>query len=344
MLIDEKIELIDKIATHDPEYFQFLQWTLSAKYPADRYKISDEVVKQIALLYREKPHLLLHNFQFAVAPTPEPPKYVEWDAYRLVQVLTNDNSLIRKEDILNVDRYLGIMLKENIITTIVAGEDGKVYPHSVAYAVGELGEPYKYHKGLPPLAVLQMPEDQKLAFLLGTTYTHEQAFLTNDLIDWLLNNVEVLMPYTTVKKLKTSERIAQRLEDCSGEFRFMMAMLLWINQKHVTYFEKIPAFRKMMRGKPKAYVAHHIVKLQQKKNIIKAIWQSLTERAAPRLHDVRPTWRTRGGRQGCIHAFPMMPNENGHFICTLCEANRHRVKKHQRGDATKGCIVKEYVA
>ncbi len=128
-----------------------------------------------------------------------------------------------------------------------------------------------------------------------------------------------------------------------GEMRNLLALLLWLNQPAVSRVTDERASRGWFESKPVAYAAHHVVRLR-KEVTQRAIVKAFAPRRAPRRHEVSSFWRNFDKTTGCVHAWPILPDEHGHWHCSKCPQWRARVRPHERGDATVGFVTKEYRA
>lgn len=138
------------------------------------------------------------------------------------------------------------------------------------------------------------------------------------------------------------------LKEMTGDLRHVWAILLWLNSvPHSVSYTAKPAGARLFKGKRMALSAYNTVHihLKGKTDIRHAYVKSTAKRDSPRRHDVRGTWcHARGQAQGCSHIWPETPDEDNHYICGKCGRVRWWRHPHQRGDASKGFIDKEYKA
>jgi hypothetical protein len=64
-------------------------------------------------------------------------------------------------------------------------------------------------------------------------------------------------------------------------------------------------------------------------------------RQSPRRHDVEPFWRSRGLDLNCAHEWGEAENDGQRRRCKKCHGIRSFVKKHPRGDATRGFVIQK---
>lgn len=187
---------------------------------------------------------------------------------------------------------------------------------------------------------LELNDDAQLVFMLGSTFNNGRASLTPERADDLCRRYRVWMDAKVRKNVKP-HRLTSMLQGACGEFRNLLAMLLWINQPAVHTIIDKPAVRGWFNKKPVAYAQHHVVQMRKELNH-RAIVKAFAPRRAPRRHEVEAFWRNYDKTPGCIHEWPLFPDERGHFQCQRCPQWRTRVKQHERGDAAIGFVTKEY--
>lgn len=153
--------------------------------------------------------------------------------------------------------------------------------------------------------------------------------------------VQWIDPTSTLARMPLEPNISAAF---NGDVRNVWAMLLWLNQTARIHMTGAPAGRKIIRGKIVPYLSHNVVSITLGR--FKTVRRAFTlagPRQSPKGHEVRGHFAHRGGKKfGCEHAWPLKPDENGHWECSRCGRLRWHVKPHQRGDASKGFVTKEY--
>lgn len=307
------------------------------KYRARRFKFTDEVTASIAHLIRDFPNALLDNYQFALPPYPT--CYLEFD----IELFLDELGAMTTADLMEyrgtiADKTLGYMISDNRINTLVQGTDmGRAVVGGITYS-------YVEHRPLPGYSPLKgASEDAMLALLLGSTLQNNRSSLTEERVHDLILRVRPHFE-TTVMVRKDSGKVMQSLfMGAIGEARNFMSLLLWLNQPKVMHIADVPAGRGWFKGKPRAYAAHHIVRLKPEVTY-RSIVKAFAPRRAPRRHEVSAFWRNFDKTTGCEHDWPVLPDENGHWHCRKCPQWRTRVRNHERGDAGIGFVTKEYKA
>jgi hypothetical protein len=139
----------------------------------------------------------------------------------------------------------------------------------------------------------------------------------------------------------------QLIDASTGEARTFAACLLMLYQKQNVVITDRPFERKMARGKSRVFMAHSTVtiNLHNEGEFRKAF--SITDRASPRAHEVRFTYAHRHGTRNCEHKWIVRHDEKTgeekkQWDCQKCGRMRWFRKAHQRGDASKGWVTKDY--
>lgn len=113
------------------------------------------------------------------------------------------------------------------------------------------------------------------------------------------------------------------------------------NKSKMTVTEK-PAFRKISKGKLRAYAAHSLINIDL--NEIAEVNKHLSEneRAGYRAHEVRGTWVNYDKDENCTHTWNLREGETDRYQCPKCGQRRSWRKAHQQGDASLGYVTHEY--
>jgi len=145
--------------------------------------------------------------------------------------------------------------------------------------------------------------------------------------------------------LQTSEHgqvLHQLLQNSAGDLRNVWAALLWLNQPGKVVKDERPRLASLHNGKRVVYMAHHVVDIRPGRKAIRGFYLKGGPRTPPRGHEVSGHWRSSGGVPECTHAWPLLPDVDGHWKCPLCGKMRWWVDEYNRGDATRGWVTKEY--
>jgi hypothetical protein len=223
------------------------------------------------------------------------------------------------------DWRVGYLVVGNMIFAISKGMDGRA-PAVLLYAI-VIGP----SEGRPDEVV--MSRRMKAAHMLGSS--------DNDIPMEMRNEIVEKYHFLNISELPEN-KLREILPDGAGDLRNLITMILFLYQSQkVIELRDVAPKRGFIKGKQVAYMAHTVVTihLNEVKTIRKYI-ETAHERASPRRHWCKPFYRTIGGSQTCDHTFEEYKPER--WQCTKCEAKRARVKSYQKGDATKGYVMKHY--
>lgn len=128
----------------------------------------------------------------------------------------------------------------------------------------------------------------------------------------------------------------------AGELRNLWAVLLLINQhrRHLS-FQDMPR-QVALTPRRRVYQAHTLVTLPiHPPEAVRRTYYPNT-RASPVGHEVRGHWVRFHLEPGCVHEWPMIPDDHGHFVCERCRGWRTWKKAYHRGNAVAGYDVHTY--
>lgn len=277
---------------------------------------------------------MLRGLSFAIPPFET--MYVE---YRLDALL---NAIGRRS---TVDMYGGDKSDESIghlicggcVHTFIADNEGdcSYYPvtswlHTDAHA-----------RGLFDMKDLANDRTRKLEFTLGSTCMDIKA----------AGGVEVAMNWLSGIDYLTAPRFEALLTDptlaqaSNGMIRNLVTLLLLLNRQRENVALKVVAPKGVLhKGKRRVTPAHTMVTLtvEDYAHIVKSYAPGGTH-ASPRRHQVRGFFRHLRKVAGCDHDYPIAADERGHWVCAKCGTVRIWVHDHERGDAAKGYVTKDYV-
>lgn len=323
---------------------------MQAKYKARRYQFDPEVIRAAAMLIKDHPNILLDNFQFAL-PTYEN-MYMEVDINEFQEALGAPTT----SDILKIserDKIIGYIISDNTIRTILTTTENS--NPVVAQIVHTMNDHTPVpgcrpvsgllHKRMQTTETDELIKDElphlqdstlALAHLLGTTLSNPRANLTQQQADELQRRFQVWVPHGLPKRM-----FERAMVGSMGEIRTVLMFLLWLNQPKVVELSHQSATRRWRHARQISYAAHHVVKLKSNLNRKKII-RAFGGARPPRRHEVSAFWRNFEKTSGCIHDWPIFPDEREHYHCSKCSQWRTRVSQHERGDATLGFVTKEY--
>jgi hypothetical protein len=290
--------------------------------PRAKQFIFDEKSSEImANFIQEAPELLFKNEQFAIPHFDV--SYYEFDADLFLQAFGRPKT----DNDEGKDWRVGYLVIGDKIFIITKSFQGKYATPSVLMYMIKIG-PFN---GEPNEMI--MSRRMKAAYMLGSS--------DNDIPMEMRNVIVEKYHYANLTELP-NERVIQGLPDGAGDLRNLITMILFLYQsKKVIDLRDVAPKRGFMKGKQVTYMAQSVVTIHL--NEVKAIRKYMEiahERASPRRHWCKPFYRTIGGSHSCDHTFEEYKEER--WKCTKCEAKRARVKSYQKGDATKGYVLKHY--
>jgi hypothetical protein len=153
------------------------------------------------------------------------------------------------------------------------------------------------------------------------------------------------MHWEGAQRLPTAKALYDIITSTIGDIRNMWAALLWLNiPSKYTRRQPVPASRGMRRGRPINYAAHNIVTIALgRTRTVRKAFLLAAPRVPPRRHEVRGNWHHHGGQlEGCGHEWPLLPDDDHVYSCARCGRRRWWVQPHQRGDASRGFVTKDY--
>ena len=328
MLIDEFNPKAWK--EHLPAYARHV---MASRHQFMRYKISDEVVREVGTMLREHPDLFMNNYQFALSPYPK--MYIEYNLDVMIKALDPDFDL---EAIEQRDTILGVIIDDNKVFTLVEARHKPIAKNITLPAILPIYYTINYdHCMGNDVFLFPLHETTKRTLFFGSLAN--KIVFTNEQYDEFMRRFNVWCN-DFIRKRMDRETFDNAIRASAGELKNLLAILLWINQPKLLDFQSVPATRRWYGSKNIAYAAHNIVRL--KKHVTyKNIYREMIDRQGPRRHEVSAFFRN-FSKTACEHEWPIMPDEDGRWHCLKCSQWRIRVKNHMRGDASRGFVTKEY--
>lgn len=308
---------------------------------ARRFVLSVKASERLGHFIRECEDLVLDNQQFALAPYPV--TYIELNcraAYEAAGKRLWSNGGTRDNDP-HADETVGYLI------------DGRRISVFTRTRAGEFGMgPFQFHDGtgfpsmrfepvdMPPNA----PADSdwlRLATMLGTGL----FAISGDDVRRAILARWTLQPAITEPEVYRHFKTAQ----CSaGDLRNIIAILLLLNQPHVIRLIGQQPRPHIAHGKRVVYAAHNVVEIElgRRREHMRRLFRHWSDRASPRRHEVRGHFAHYRLAEGCTHQWPFMPEagEDGQprWRCGACGGWRVWRASHERGDASRGFVTKEY--
>lgn len=183
----------------------------------------------------------------------------------------------------------------------------------------------------------------KLVIMLGSTLSSVDLQEGVDALAYLDQTWGILPAYDIPKVYERPNLFLSS----SGDLRTILALLLVLNQPKHTRFTPIARSAGMYRNKRVVYAAHNTVEITLgETKLYPRLWDARpTDRVSPRRHTVRGHFRHYHVDNNCTHEWPLFPStETGRpsWMCKNCGGYRTWVENHERGDATRGYVTKDY--
>lgn len=314
---------------------------------AERFLFTEDASRLVGQFCRECSNLILDNRQFAIPPFND--TYVEYDPLFIRQVKNIVDPAERAT-------HHGYLVTGNYIYYFASGfysdleakiwtDETIISPTYFTFAPpGQ--EAFKDTRDTP---FHDAAEDDRLAgFSIGLrAYNHSSTLnrkaISKEVQPHVFYEFKERM-HTRLNAADASKAVGSALGSAAGTVLYLWAALLWLNRPTHTTFVEVPATRRISKGKLKAYAAHRIVEIDLRKaRTVRAAFLSSIPRESPRRHKVRGTFCHKGGQVlGCSHVWPLLADEDGHWVCKACGRIRWWRKDHVAGDATKGWVDHEY--
>lgn len=124
----------------------------------------------------------------------------------------------------------------------------------------------------------------------------------------------------------------------------LTSALLILNRPRSYTISDRPACRRFVRGKLRAFAAHHLVSIDLDEKQIVRLVRNAGSGTKQRRHERRGHFSHRGGATfSCIHEWVREDYEaNEHWRCSLCGRLRFWIKTYDAGDAGIGFSTKQY--
>lgn len=272
--------------------------------------------------------LILTNRQFAIPPFGS--TYVEFDSKKFH---SHTPRLVAPPE--TSDLTIGYLTVGREVYSFVRGPDGDAGVGLTSWEVRPPGDPEAATTNIP--LVGGRDDWIKIAVALGTTVEHIDS---EDMRESLVREIGLHWPTTIAADPET---IGRYLSHYAGDVRNLWVALLWINRPSKMRFDPHPAGARLVRGRRVAYRRHVVVDVDLTK--IRVVRNAILldyERASPINHRVRGAFHHSGGRSDCGHDWPLIPDENAHWLCARCGQKRWWVKEHRRGRYELGINDSEY--
>jgi len=332
---DKRLGIIDNLAWHDPSQKTHVENMRADARVARRFILGDEASLEVGKWTRACEDLLLDNLQFAKPPFPV--TYVELSIREMHRGLMRPVTGPEKD----ADDRLAFLIRDNHVRTLCSAPNYKTAAGCWEYWMNtpendihlttdtvERNEWVRTALLLGSTVEALRDEAQRLALIYGTRIRCHMPRSEREIRRWGPN-----------KLIKNIEKLVQ---GAAGEMRTLWAVLLLINQHHHRLnFTHVPRHVSFVPQR-KVFQAHTLVTIPiTPEAAIRHTYYPNT-RASPVGHEVRGHWMHLHLHKGCVHDWPTIPDNQGHFVCASCRGWRTWRKPHHRGDASKGINLHTY--
>jgi len=310
---------------------------------AERFVFSTKASDLIGRFVNEAGELVISHRQFALPPFND--TYIEFDSRAFHKSSPADPHLADKD----TDDVIGYLISGKNVFTVAARSDigAKIMPgYFRVVPPGEEAGPdhsslARFRRSTGELEYA--PKDQlawvKLAVILGSTVMRIPDESTRLAVASEVSLQTMIDPKFRIP----GDNYEELLRTSAGDPRNAWAFLLWLNRPKHTVLNREPARRTLRHGRQVTYGAHHTVEIDLgRSRILRRAFLLSGPRLSPRRHKVRGAFHHSGGDTDHGHAWPLIPDVDGHWKCSGCGRVRWWVKDHVRGDATRGWVDKDY--
>jgi hypothetical protein len=332
MHVIDKAEIHDRQKLHSPELRKVWAGVRQVLPKARRFLFDREASAFAGRFIREHGATLLRNRAFAIPPFEQ--TYVEYHLDALLEAIGRRKAN-EKYGIEKSDERIGHLIDGDHVWTFLEGSDNE----ASIYPVDVWMNTVSHSVGLFDKADIGRDRRRKLEYTLGSTLGDAQDVNGEVVLDWL-NAFDFAAP-AMFANLLTDRKLA---DAGNGTVRNLVALLLLLNRQRENVTLKTVAPKGVIyRGKRRVFAAHTMVTLTVEDYVHIAHSYEHGAHASPRRHQVRGFFRHLHKVDGCEHDYPLASDERGRWVCRTCGTTRVWVHDHERGDASKGYITKDYV-
>ncbi len=283
--------------------------------------IFDEQSSEImADFIREAPELVFKNEEFAIPHFDA--SYYEFDADLFLAAFGRPQTGTGETR----DWRVGYLIVDNLMFVISKTFEKHSSPGFLLYAI---------QMGPSKIGGKAMPLSRRMAaqLMLGSTSEDLPMQMRNDIVEHY--------QYINISDGIEDKHLMPTMPDGAGDLRNVITMILFLYQsKKVIDITDVAPSRGFIKGKQVAYMAKSVVTIHL--NEVKTIRKHIlaNKRDSPKRHWCIPFYRTVGGSRECDHSWEQYKDER--WKCEKCDAKRARIKSYEKGDASKGYVMKHY--
>ena len=301
---------------------------------ARRFVFDKEASAFVGAFIRDFGPTLLENLQFAIPPFET--CYIEYHLDALLDTIGARMVGMEGPKYPNApDERIGHLIDGKQVHSFIQGSDREASYYPVIIGL----HTETYTRGMFDNTNLAMDIRKKLAYVLGSTANG--LMVGGDTArDWT-HHVDVWPVDNIFQGLLRNDLLR---DSGNGTVRNLVALLLMLNrQRERVTLTQVPPKGVIYKGKRKVFMAHSLVTLTTEDyGAITRSFSPTGHHESPRRHQVRGFFRHYHRVRGCEHAF-LEEGRPDRWVCQHCGTVRVWVHDHERGDASKGYVTKEYV-
>jgi len=172
-----------------------------------------------------------------------------------------------------------------------------------------------------------------------------EAWLTG-ILDYTCDSVTTCEAFTRreIVELFMERSQYDPLQEMSSDLRYLWALLATIDRLPTSMAEVRASKGFVAKGSYKRFMDHTTITLKVPTKHYRKVASSAIAPCRRKRHMVRGHWRLDRHHPIatlCDHVFQGTPE--GHVECTICHGRRLFIKEHERGDASLGFVLHDYV-
>lgn len=333
-----RLHVIDDVEPFGQKDKPFVERLRLDRTGAERLIFGDDASYALGQWIAGCEDIMLDNLQFA--KTPFPKTYMELTLWRVHQGLNRAVSGPWE----TADDRIGFLIVGNHVRSVITSRDRKSSHMGLFEYWMETPESKRLMGG-----PLHKEVGLRAALLLGSSYhTLDDA----DIFNYIINGTRIRCFIDDSKFLaervmhngKMVTRFEQLVWNCCGEMRTLWAALLMLNQHRKRLnLDHVPREARITARGRKVYLAHTLITIPMSDSPEQARKTFYPDtRASPVGHRVRAHWRDYHKREGCVHEWPLYPDDDGHYKCAKCPGYRRRIENFHRGRSDSGYNLHTY--
>lgn len=310
-----------------------LQRNIDRLIPASKkYVFDDEASIFLGKFIRDCGDIILEQRQFALPPFKT--TYLEFNidlTLKTVGRTVSGSSISDGDKDTMVDTKIGYLIHGNVVSVLVEENKTTSRLMPIQYLINQDQYDNTFH-------FKRTREDEnwvRMGLFCGST--------VHDLPDEGTRQ-EILRENNFRKLIDISQKDLEMVYYGSfGDLRNVWAMLLLLNQPAKVGFTREKPTRRMVGNKLTTFSAYNVVNINIGKRVKNIRNQfHFEKRATARHHEVRGHFAHYNVDENCAHAWGILPDQERKWTCSKCGGKRIWRESYERGDKTRGVIIKDH--